>query len=235
MWYLPYCKVPYFTSFHWRKTIDITTLISPLVRSKARSSFEKCSANLIQLQAALASPAYFHDGSYQPYPLTDSERANIFGSGNYLILSIILRKAFEITHAEIPKCRICQLFLSPFVGINSINSVYDKRNVQIEEPRVKNGGRLLNLLAPLLQIPGQIIKPILQIPGQIIKIPLDIIRSIFRPRPRPQPPTRPQPPPQPPQPPPPPPPPEPECQDDEYWDGEECVHEHDDHDHEHEH
>ena len=200
-------------------------MISPLARSKARSSFEKCSANLIQLQATLASPAYFHDGSYQPYPLTDSERDNIFGSGNYqsLILSIILRKAFEITHAEIPKCRICQLFLSPFIGINSINSLYDKRNVQIEEPRVKNGGRLLNLLAPLLQIPGQ-----------IIKIPLDIIRSIFRPRPRPQPPTRPQPPPiQPTQPPPP--PPEPECQDDEYWDGEECVHEHDDHDHEHEH
>ena len=83
-------------------------LISPLVRSKARSSFEKCSANLIQLQATLASPAYFHDGSYQPYPLTDSERANIFGSGNYqsLILSIILRKqAYEITLVEIPKMR----------------------------------------------------------------------------------------------------------------------------------
>ena len=184
-------------------------LISPLVRSKARSSFEKCSANLIQLQATLSSPAYFHDGSYQPYPLTDSERANIFGSGNYLILSIILRKAFEITHAEVPKCRICKLFLSPFIGINNIISVYDKRNVQIEEPRVKNGGRLHN---PLDYI--GYIAPILQIPGQIIKI----ITSIFRPHP---PPPRPQPPP--PQPPPPPPPLEPECPEDEYWDGDECV------------
>ena len=52
-------------------------LISPLVRSKARSSFEKCSANLIQLQATLASPAYLHDGLYQPYPINDYGRANI--------------------------------------------------------------------------------------------------------------------------------------------------------------
>ena len=106
------------------------------------------------------------------------------------------------------KYRICQLFLSPFIGINGISSLYDKRNVQIEVPRVKNGGRFFN----------EWIDPILRIKEKIIDY-------LFRPRPRP-PPTRPQPPPTyppPPQPPPPPPPTQPECPEGEIRDGGECV------------
>ena len=61
------------------------------------------------------------------------------------------------------------IYVSPFIGIKGINSLYDKRNVQIEEPRVKNGGRLLGLIAPILQIPGKIIGFPFKVIGSIIK------------------------------------------------------------------
>ena len=83
--------------------------------------------------------------------------------------------------------------LLPLIGINRISSL-DKRYVQTEEPRVKYGGRILNLIDPLLKIPGWMLK----FPIQVIR---NIIGTIF-PRPNPRPTLPPNPPPRPHTPPP---------------------------------